>query len=252
MTTQVADPGLTVSGLSVQYGKAQALRNISFSAPPGTVTAIAGPNGAGKSSLLLGIYGSVQASGEVGLGGVALAGVTARKRARQIAIVPQGRQLFPSMTVRENLQIMADMLSLERTAVDHALDRFPVLRTRSKALAGVMSGGEQQMMVVARALMGRPDVLLLDETMTGLAPLIVTQIIDVVRELAASGVAIVMAEPSIRSLHRVIDRGYVLIRGEIVGSSESGTGLDLLLEQHMGFSADTASDSRADKGTETE
>ncbi|MCU1480948.1 MAG: putative branched-chain amino acid transporter ATPase subunit [Subtercola sp.] len=234
--TELVGAGLGVSELSVQYGKAQALSAVSFVAPPGKVTAIAGPNGAGKSSLLLAIYGSIRASGGIALDGADVSALAARKRARQIAIVPQGRQLFASMTVRENLQIMADMLGLSRSVVDHALDRFPVLRTRSKSLAGVLSGGEQQMLVVARALMGEPKVLLLDETMTGLAPLIVSQIIEVVRELTARDVAVVMAEPSIRSLHRVIDRGYVIIRGEIVGQADSGTELDVLLERHMGFS----------------
>lgn len=226
---------LLIEGMSVRYGKAQALSNVTLIAPAGKVTAIAGPNGAGKSSLLLATYGSVASSGTVKLNGEDQSSIPARRRAKRVAIVPQGRQLFATMSVRENLQIMADMLHLPASAVDEAQNRFPVLAERSKNLAGVLSGGEQQMLVVARALMGKPEALLLDETMTGLAPLIVKQISDVVRELADQGVAVLVAEPSVRALHKIIDRGYVLIRGEIVTSADSGAELDKLLERHMGI-----------------
>ena len=231
---------LQVSGLSVQYGKAQALRDVSIAAKEGSITAVVGPNGAGKSSLLLAVYGSVKSTGTVSVGGTDVSALSSRNRAREMAIVPQGRQLFASMTVRENLQVMADLLGLPAGTVDAALDRFPVLHERSRNLAGVLSGGEQQMLVVSRALMGDPKVLLLDETMTGLAPLIVKQLGEVVRTLASQGVTVLIAEPSIRSLSKLIDRGYVVIRGEVIGEADSGAELDQLLEQRMGFESDQA------------
>src|SRR5690606_30498164 len=111
-------------------------------------------NGAGKSSLALGVYGSIAASGDVTLGGEQLGSLDAIDRARAgVSIVPQGRQLFPRLTVRENLQVLAEILKLSQTEVDAALDRFPILRERENRLAGVLSGGEQQMLVVSRALM---------------------------------------------------------------------------------------------------
>ena len=148
----------------------------------GAVTALVGPNGAGKSSLLLAAYGSVPSTGTVFLDGEEVSGLRTAARARAgIAMVPQGRQLFPRLNVADNLQVMAELLRLPRSAVDEAIDRFPILRTRLRSLVGVLSGGEQQMLVVTRALMGSPRVMLLDEMMTGLAPLIVRELADTVR-----------------------------------------------------------------------
>ena len=214
---------LRVQALSVRYGHSTAVSDVSLDVPGGKVTAIVGPNGAGKSSILLATYGSVPSSGRVLLDGTDLSQLRASVRARSgVALVPQGRQLFPRLTVRENLQVMAEMLRLPRSAVDGALDRFPILRTRVRSLAGVLSGGEQQMLVVARALMAEPKVLLLDESMTGLAPLVVRGISDAVRVLAAEGVAVLMAEPAIGAVRGLIDRGYVLVRSRVVATEEGG------------------------------
>jgi branched-chain amino acid transport system ATP-binding protein len=201
---------LRAEAMSVRYGGAIALSKVSVVAPGGAVTAIVGPNGAGKSSLLLAIYGSVDSTGQVFVDNEEMTGLKSSARARQgVAIVPQGRQLFARLSVRDNLQVMAETLRLPSSAVEQALDRFPILRTRSGNLAGVLSGGEQQMLVVARALMSNPRVLLLDEMMTGLAPLIV-------QELAGT----------VRAVRSLITRGYVLIRGSIVAAEEGG-GRDL-------------------------
>ena len=214
---------LRVEDLHVAYGRATAVRGLSMTARGGSVTALVGPNGAGKSSALLALYGSVASRGTVVVDDDYLSGVRCIDRVRRgVAIVPQGRQLFAHLTVRENLQVMAEMLKLPRSAVDEALDRFPILHERERSLAGVLSGGEQQMLVVTRALMGSPRVLLLDEMMTGLAPMIVQQLAATFQELAASGVVVVLAEPNIGALHRRIDRGYVLIRGEVVAVEEGG------------------------------
>lgn len=215
---------LQVQDLTVRYGRAAALTDVSLDVPGGSITAVVGPNGAGKTSMMLGIYGSVSASGRVAVDGEDFSGRKATERAKGgVAIVPQGRQLFPRMTVRENLQLMADVLGLAGDTVDEAIDRFPILRERSRGLAGVLSGGEQQMLVVTRALMGAPRVLLLDEMMTGLAPLIVQELAETVVELARErGVAVVLAEPSIGALGPMIERGIVLIRGEVVARCDDG------------------------------
>jgi branched-chain amino acid transport system ATP-binding protein len=187
------------------------------------VTALVGPNGAGKSSLLLAAYGSVPASGKVFIDGDDVSRLRPAARARAgIAIVPQGRQLFPHLNVADNLRVMAELLHLSRSDVDRALDRFPILRTRMRSLVGVLSGGEQQMLVVSRALMGSPRVLLLDEMMTGLAPLVVQDLARTVADLAQEGVAVLLAEPALGVLRRVVDRGYVLVRGEVVAQEDGG------------------------------
>ncbi len=215
---------LTVSGLSVRYGGASALADVSLTAPGGKVTALVGPNGAGKSSLLLAAYGSVPATGTVLLDGEDVSKLAPAARARAgIAVVPQGRQLFPRLNVLDNMRVMAELLRLPSSAVDEAIDRFPILRTRARSLVGVLSGGEQQMLVVSRALMGSPKVLLLDEMMTGLAPLIVAELARTVAALATrDGVAVLLAEPAIGAVRDIIDRGYVLVRGAVVSSVEDG------------------------------
>jgi branched-chain amino acid transport system ATP-binding protein len=236
----MATHALVAGDITVRYGHAIAVRGVDVSVPGGSVTAIVGPNGAGKSSLLLALYGSVDATGQVTLDGDDVSRLRATARARAgIALVPQGRQLFPRLTVRENLQLMVDLLrSVPRSAVDEALDRFPILRQRARRLAGVLSGGEQQMLVVARALMGRPRVLLLDEMTTGLAPMIVRELSDTVAGLAADGVAVALAEPSLAPVQRIVDRGVVLIRGEVRATAESSTDLDRSYQTAMGVTYD--------------
>ena len=214
---------LRIEELRVTYGRATAVRHLDLHATGGAITGLVGPNGAGKSSALLAVYGSVGSSGRVLVDGEDISSLKCIERVRRgVALVPQGRQLFAHLTVRENLQVMAEMLKLGRGSVDEAMDRFPILHERERSLAGVLSGGEQQMLVVTRALMGSPRVLLLDEMMTGLAPMIVQQLAATFQELAASGVVVVLAEPNIGALHRRIDRGYVLIRGEVVAVEEGG------------------------------
>jgi branched-chain amino acid transport system ATP-binding protein len=229
---------LVMQGMSVRYGRASALSDVSVRAPGGAVTAVVGPNGAGKSSLLLGAYGSVAASGSVLLDGRDVSRLAPAARARAgIALVPQGRQLFPRLTVLDNMRVMAELLKLPSSAVDEAIDRFPILRTRIGKLVGVLSGGEQQMLVVSRALMGSPHVLLLDEMMTGLAPRIVAELAETVAGLAREGVAVLLAEPAIGAVKNIIDRGYVLVRGTVVSEVDTGggQGLDDAYRSAMGL-----------------
>lgn len=231
---------LRTDGLTVRYGHAVAVSGATISAPGGAVTAVVGPNGAGKSSLLLGVYGSVAATGRVLVDGEDMARLPPISRARRgIALVPQGRRLFPRLSVRDNLRVMAETLRLPPSCVDEALDRFPNLKERVRVAAGVLSGGEQQMLVVSRALMGSPRVLLLDEMMTGLAPRIVLELAETVKELARSGVAVLLAEPNIGMLTPTVTRGYVLVRGGVVASSEEGgAGLERAYRSALGIGAD--------------
>lgn len=232
----MSDVRFEVSDLTVRYGKAVALDAISISAPAGQVTAVVGPNGAGKSSLILAAYGSIPSEGRVRIGDEDLTALSALERSRRgIALVPQGRQLFPRMAVHENFRIMAELLRLPSSAVEEAMARFPILLDRRGSLAGVLSGGEQQMLVVSRALMASPRVLLLDEMMTGLAPKIVRGLADTVRGLADQGVAVVIADPSIGPLMRIIDRGYVIVRGSVVAEAASASALESAYQTAMGI-----------------
>lgn len=226
---------MRIEGLSVFYGRATAVQDASFVVPAGRVTAVVGPNGAGKSSLALGVYGSVTAQGKVSLGDDDLSGLAPIARARAgLAIVPQGRQLFPRLSVRDNLQVMAELLDLRRDAVEAALDRFPVLRERENRLAGVLSGGEQQMLVVSRALMGEPRALILDEMMTGLAPKIVAALVEAIRRIADDGASVLILDPALGPLQSLVDRGHVLLRAELSGPYDDAASLDDAYQRAMG------------------
>jgi branched-chain amino acid transport system ATP-binding protein len=231
---------LELDRVTVRYGSAVAVREVSLVAPAGEVTAIVGPNGAGKTSLAGSIYGSVPATGTIKFDGREIQKLSALNRVRSgFAYVPQGRQLFMRMSVRENLRVGADLLGLKAEAVETAFERFPILRERSESYAGVLSGGEQQMLVLGRALLETPKVLLLDEMMTGLAPKIVAELRALVGGLAAEGVTVIVTEPALTALKSVVDRGYVMQRGELVRECDSAATLDNAYKQSMGvLSAD--------------
>ena len=222
----------------MRYGKALAVDAISFDAAAGEVTAMVGPNGAGKSSCLNAIYGGVEASGQVLLDGEDISRMPPMQRARHgVALVPQGRQLFMRMSVRENLEVMARLLDARDADIDAGLERFPVLRQRSRQLAGVLSGGEQQMLAVSRALMGRPRLLLLDEMITGLAPLIVGELAATAVRMASEGAVVLLAEPAIGAIMQHIARGVVLLRGRVVAEETGGAALEAAYQRHMGVVA---------------
>lgn len=226
---------LQVHELTVRYGSATAVSSVSITAESGSVTAVVGPNGAGKSSLFSAVYGAIRATGTVHLDDMDLSRASAMARGRRgFAYVPQGRQLFMKMSVVENLVVGADLLGLPKSSVDSAMDRFPVLRERAGRYAGVLSGGEQQMLVLARALLANPKVLLLDEMTTGLAPKIVAGLRETVRELAASGVAVLLAEPALTALKPIVDRGYVMQRGRIAAECANADELDAQYRRSMG------------------
>ncbi|MET4047484.1 ABC transporter ATP-binding protein [Rhodococcus sp. 1163] len=227
---------ISAQQVSVQYGKALAVREASLTAQPGHVTAVVGPNGAGKSSLLTALFGSVASSGTVTMDGDVISGKLPRQRMRAgLAYVPQGRQLFPRLTVRENLEIGARLLGVSNDVIETAYNRFPILRTRAKALAGVLSGGEQQMLVLSRALLQTPSVLLLDEMTTGLAPKIAGELLDQVRQLADTGITVVVAEPALHRVARIVDSGYVMMRGSLSELEPSAAALDSAYREAMGI-----------------
>lgn len=230
---------ITISDLTVRYGNAFAVRDASLTAPSGQVTAVVGPNGAGKSSLLSAIFGSVPSSGLVEVDGGNLSAAKAGTRLREgVAYVPQGRQLFPRLTVRENLEIGARLVGARNDVLDSAFESFPILLTRERQLAGVLSGGEQQMLVLARALLVTPKVLLLDEMTTGLSPKITGELLDRVRELADSGVTVMVAEPALHRVARIVDRGYVMMRGAVAGPESDAATLDAAYRSAMGVLED--------------
>lgn len=183
---------LRVRSLRVDYAGAVALDVTDLDFPAGCVTGLIGPNGAGKTSLLDGLYGTV-GTAKLRLGTEDISSWSPmRRRTGGIGIVPQGRQLFPTLSVADNLAVMGSLLGTDQSEQDRVMEMFPILKERAKQLAGVLSGGEQQMLAMGRALMGSPSVLLLDEMNTGLAPKIVRQLNEEVTRLAEEGTTVVV------------------------------------------------------------
>jgi branched-chain amino acid transport system ATP-binding protein len=211
-----------VRDLKVSYGHVEAVRGVSFAVEKGEIVALIGPNGAGKSSTLNAIAGLVKpAGGSVKLEGRELAGLRTHETvAAGIVLVPEGRAILQRMTVAENLLIGSEARPWSRdearAAIDGQLERFPSLQRRVDQPAGALSGGEQQMLAIARGLLARPRILLLDEPSMGLAPILVKQIFDIVREIHAEGTTILLVEQNARMALQVAQRACVLERGQVV------------------------------------
>jgi branched-chain amino acid transport system ATP-binding protein len=216
-------PLLEVRDLRVAYGHVEAVRGISLSVGAGEIVALIGPNGAGKSSTLNAIAGLVRpAGGSVRLEGSELAGVASHAAvAAGIVLVPEGRAILQHMTVAENLLIGSEARPWPggrdeaRAAIDEQIKRFPSLQRRLDAPAGALSGGEQQMLAIARGILARPRILLLDEPSMGLAPLLVRQIFDIVRDIHRGGTTILLVEQNARMALQIARQAYVLERGEV-------------------------------------
>ena len=206
--------------LTVAYGNVVAVRDVSFVVPERQVVALLGPNGAGKTSLLGGVSGLVRSSsGRVLVGGTDIAGLPAQKVARRgVRLVPENRALFADLSVLENLHVGAGRLRrAERDRrVARAFDLFPVLGKRSGQVAGTMSGGEQQMLSIARALAADPRVLLLDEPSMGLAPMVVASIVETIGRLRDEGLTVLVSEQNARAVLPVADRAVLMARGRVV------------------------------------
>jgi branched-chain amino acid transport system ATP-binding protein len=209
---------LVVDQLSVDYGGLRALNGVSLTVPSGAVVALLGANGAGKTTTLRAISGLIKpSSGRIDLAGQRIDG----RRPHQIARlgllqVPEGRGIFPSLTVRANLRMASYVAGSEGNLEEEATARFPALADRLEQTAGTLSGGEQQMLALARALLSRPRLLLLDEISMGLAPIVVSALFEQVRALAGAGVTILMVEQYVSAALEMSDYVYVLDKGRVV------------------------------------
>ncbi len=218
---------LDVSDLVTAYGKIEALKGVSLRAETGRITCLLGPNGAGKTTLMMTIAGILQPRrGSIRLAGDELVGLSpARIVARGVALVPENRLVFPHMSVRENLLAGAyqrnDKAEIDAD-VERMYSRFPRLRERHAQLAGTLSGGEQQMLAVARALMSRPRFLLMDEPSLGLAPLIVTEIFQIISELNRDGTTIFLVEQNAHMALQVAHQFFLMEQGRITFKGTPG------------------------------
>ena len=221
---------LTLSGVDAGYSGFQALFNVSLEIAAGEAVAVIGPNGAGKTTLMRVISGLIRpTAGAIGMEGADLLATPAHQiLALGIAHVPENRRLFARMTVEDNLRMGAYVASARpkfRQRLDFVYGLFPRLSERRHQFAGTMSGGEQQMCAIGRALMSEPRLLLLDEPSAGLAPVIVQQVFELVRRIRASGLTVLIVEQNIRQVLRVVDRAYLLEAGSL---RSSGTAAELL------------------------
>ena len=226
---------LNVKSLNVFYGDAQALWDISFEIPQNKMVTIIGSNGAGKTTLIKTISNLIAPkSGEIRIEGKVTTGIPAHKVvAMGVAHVPEGRQLFPMMTVYENLKIGAILPEAKRMrseTMEEVFEMFPVLGNRREQLANTLSGGEQQMLAIARGLMLKPKLILLDEPSLGLAPLLVGQIFEIIKKIKDSGITVLLVEQNVHRSLEMADQGYVLENGRI---TMQGTGNELLHDEHI-------------------
>ena len=223
------EPILKVSDINVYYGAIHAIKGVSFEVNPGEIVTLIGANGAGKSTTLQTVSGLLHSrTGSIEFLGENLSGVPAHKIvARGLAQVPEGRRIFLQMTVEENLEMGAYTRSGGDIDADmeKVYNYFPRLMERRRQIAGTLSGGEQQMLAMGRALMSRPKLLMLDEPSMGLAPILVEQIFEIIQALHKAGTTILLVEQNAQAALSVADRGYVLETGKIV---TSGTGAELL------------------------
>lgn len=227
---------LEVDKVSASYGDLQVLWDVSLKVEEGELVVLLGPNGAGKTTLLKTIIGLLRPkSGSISFLGRRIDSLSPADIIKLgISIVPEGRRLFPHMTVKENLELGAYASKEARERIkDHlefVYNLFPILKERENQLAGSFSGGEQQMLAIARALMTKPKLLMLDEPSLGLAPKVVLRVFDVIKKIKEEGITILLVEQNVRQALEIADRGYVLENGRIV---LEGSSRDLLKEEHI-------------------
>ncbi|WP_404987335.1 ABC transporter ATP-binding protein [Caballeronia sp. LZ043] len=248
MMSQITNPILQVDGLSVRYGKVEALHDGKLTVGAGQIVSVIGPNGAGKSTLLNAIMGALPSSGHAKgsvryLGEEVSALAIERRVSRGMCLVPEKRELFATMAVEDNLILGAYRRKRagERNfldQIDEVYRLFPRLKERRKQAAGTLSGGERQMLAVGRALMGKPQLLMLDEPSLGLAPLIVKEIFHIISALRQSGVATLLIEQNARAALQISDYGYVLETGEFAleGKADDLQHDPQVIETYLGLS----------------
>ncbi|ENT00117.1 hypothetical protein B989_01990 [Brucella sp. 56/94] len=234
-TMQKKQPLLSVEKVETYYGNICALKGIDMTVDEGEIVALIGANGAGKSTLMMTIFGSPRArTGRILFNGKDITSMPPHEIAKlRIAQLPEGRRIFPRMTVLENLQMGASLDNQQYFDEDVKLmfDLFPRLKERINQRGGTLSGGEQQMLAIARALMARPKLLLLDEPSLGLAPLIVKQIFEAIKELnRTQGLTVFLVEQNAFGALKLADRGYVMVNGSI---TMSGSGRELLSDPEV-------------------
>ena len=230
----MADTMLSVRDLHVSYGAIKAVRGISFDIKQGEIVTLIGANGAGKSTTLNTVAGLIRPdSGSMEFKGQSIVGVKSHKVVeRGMALCPEGRRVFSQMSVSENLDMGGYTRSdaENRETLQRVYERFPRLKERVGQMAGTLSGGEQQMLAMGRALMSKPDLLMLDEPSMGLAPILVQEIFDIIKELNAAGTTILLVEQNANMALSIADRAYVLEIGTI---KKTGTGADLLQDDDV-------------------
>ena len=233
---------LSLATVSAGYGSFQALFGVSLEVSRGEAVGVIGPNGAGKTTLMRVISGILpMRQGAMTLEGHSIGGMPAHRVVEQgIAHVPENRRLFPRLSVEENLRVGAFIPSARARfseRLDWVYDLFPRLKDRRNQLAGTMSGGEQQMCAIARALMSKPKVLLMDEPSAGLAPLVVAQVFELVRKIRAEGLTVLIVEQNVQQVLEVVDRAYLLEVGaiKISGTAAELKGNKVIREAYMGL-----------------
>ncbi len=227
------EPILSIRNLKVNYGGIEAVKGISFDVEEGSIVTLIGANGAGKSSTLRSIIGLVKpAGGQILFRGDDITNLDTNVIVRKgVTLVPEGRRIFPDLTVLENLRVGAYLRNDDISGdLAWVYDMFPRLKERSWQPGGTLSGGEQQMLAVARALMSKPKLIMMDEPSLGLAPLVVRGIFDIIREINAQGVTVLLIEQNANMALKVADYAYVLETGSI---GLSGTGRELLVNEDV-------------------
>lgn len=228
---------LSIENLSFAYGNVQVLHNINMAMAPGEVTCIVGRNGVGKTTLMKNIMGTLRASGgDLSLNNVQLRRLPANRRAKAgIALVPQGRQIFPKLTVQENLLVgLQACTNRVKKIPDEIYDMFPILKSMARRMGGDLSGGQQQQLAIGRALVGEPEVLLLDEPTEGIQPNIIQQIGEVLRQLAKErNVIVVLVEQYLDFVHEFGHRFYLMNRGRSVADGATSELTSDLVAAHL-------------------